>query len=94
MAGRAAASEPSAESCQEPRHDDSAVVAMKAGMLTSISKLPSATSLRGRNLLYDGHNGDRRPLRFGALFCRAPLPAQIECTKDQTNVTISLREIA
>jgi hypothetical protein len=29
-----------------------------------------ASSLRGQNLLRGGRNGDRRPLRFGAPFCR------------------------
>ena len=41
-----------------------------------------------------GRNGDRRPLRLGALLRRARLPGQIKRADDQTDVTIGLRKIA
>jgi hypothetical protein len=49
---------------------------MPPSMSTSTAQFGSernsheASSLRGQNLLRGGRNGDRRPLRFGAPFCR------------------------
>src|SRR5262249_54821918 len=45
-------------------------------------------------LVGDGRSGDRRPLRVGALLCRALLPTQIERAVDQTDVTVGLWKIA